>query len=54
MKFLQGVTITLITGCIGFVAYDLCMTVATFGGWLPMVTLTAGPAIGYTIARATS
>lgn len=54
MKFLQGMTITIVTGALGFLGYELCMTVTTFGGYLPLTIITAGPAIGYAIARATA
>jgi hypothetical protein len=54
MKFMQGITITLLTALLAVVGYELTMTITTLGGYLPLALITAGPAFGYAIARATS
>ena len=51
MKFLQGLTITILTVLLAGIGYEVCMTVTTFGGYLPLAIITAGPAVGFAIAR---
>ena len=52
MRELTAVLLTLITVALCGVAWVLCFTVSTFGGWLPLALITAGPALGYGLRAA--
>jgi len=54
MKFLQGITITILTIALAAIGYELTMTVTTFGGYLPLAIITTGPALGFVTARITA
>jgi hypothetical protein len=45
-------TLAALTVAMGVLAYELCMTVTTLGGYAPLALITAAPAIGYVIGRA--
>ncbi len=41
MKTLQAMTLAALTVAMGVLAYELCMTVTTLGGYAPLALITA-------------
>lgn len=52
MKTIRLITLAVLTVALGSMAYELTMTVTTFGGWLPLGLITAAPILGYAVGRA--
>lgn len=48
---MRGFTLAILIVVVGFIAYELCMTVTMLGGYLPLAILTGAPLLGFALGR---